>query len=119
MWEGAGVWTWHRAERREQMRRFSSRESTLHSSNTHPYQRRDEQRDAPQSVLQLPSRLSARPAIPHAYRKQHTPPATLTPPASRPRSSRVDIQHCSSRWHSKHLPERFPPSLITAISRCD
>ena len=100
------------------MRRLSPRDSALHS-NTHTHQRCDEQRGAPRSVLQQPSRLSARPAIPHAYRKQHTLPATLTPPASRPRSSRADTKHRSSRWHPKHLPERVPPSLITATSRCD
>ena len=60
MWEGAGVdLAQSRAQRADATLVLEGKHSE-ESQHTHTYQRRDKQTDAPRSVLQLPSRLSAR-----------------------------------------------------------
>ena len=90
------MWTWHRAARREQRRRLSSRESSLHSPHMHTHQRRDEQRDAPRSVLQLPPRLSALQSLMPIANSTHRPP----PSPHQPRAHAVRARTLSIAAHA-------------------
>ena len=135
MWEGAGV---DLPESREQRAEAGNRpacwfspfregELTAQSRNAHASAPRRAKRrtlgrspSCPKDSSTPHPACPCPPAAPHAYRKQHTPPTTITPPAaSCPRGSHADIQHYSSRWHRKHLLECAPPSLSTITARGD